>query len=83
VGLAGGQACAQRQQRLRPLQRLALRLLVDAQHDGIHGRREVKAYHTVDPCFGVGIGRELEGLRATTVHRLWRAHALQPHRTQP
>jgi hypothetical protein len=38
MGLPGGEAGSQRQQRLRATERLNLRLLVQAQHDGVRRR---------------------------------------------
>ncbi len=62
MGLAGGQARSQRQQRLGPIQRLDLRLLVHAQHHGVGRRIQVQTDHVVDLLLGARIGAELERL---------------------
>ena len=48
VGLARRQPGPQRQQRLRPAQRLDLGLLVDTQHHGIRRRIEIQPHHIVN-----------------------------------
>ena len=50
------------QQWLRVVQRLNLRLLVDAQHDGMLGRIQVEPHNVADLRSG-GVGRQLEGRR--------------------
>lgn len=76
VGAALGTARAQRQDRLRAVQRLDLGLQVHAQHDRMLGWMEVQADHVMDPGIEFGIGGELErldlpGLDAV-VARSWR-----------
>ena len=68
VGDAFRVAQPERQDRLRPFQRLDLGLLVDAQHHGVVGGIQVQpddVAHLVDEGW---IGRELEGLRAVRLH---------------
>ncbi len=57
-------AGAHGQQRLRPIERLDLRLLVDAQDDGVFGRVHVQADDVAHFLDQQRIGRELEGLAA-------------------
>src|SRR5256885_4955181 len=60
VGLAFGQAGAQRQNRLGTIERLNLALLVYAQHQRFVRRIEVQADHIAQLGDEVGIGTELE-----------------------
>jgi hypothetical protein len=62
MSLPGWKAWAERQNRLRPVQRLDLGLLVDTQDDGVGRWVHVEADHIVDLLFGVGIRGELERL---------------------
>lgn len=62
MSLTGRQTRSKRQERLRPVQRLDLGLLVDAQDDGVGRRVQVEAHHIVDLLFGSGIRAELERL---------------------
>ncbi len=51
VRLASRKIRAQRQQRLGSLERLDLRLLIDAEHDGMGRRMEIEADHVSDLLF--------------------------------
>src|SRR5437660_2311232 len=51
------------QHRLAAVQRLNLRLLIDAQHDGALGRGHVEADDVANLGNEIGVGRELEGLQ--------------------
>ena len=62
MGLARRQARSEWEDRLRPVQRLDLGRLIDAQHDGVGRRVQIQTDHVVDLVPGVGIGAELEGL---------------------
>src|SRR6185369_11444934 len=55
---------AHRQKRMRALEGLALALLVDAQHQGVLRRTQVKANDVAQLLDEERIGRELEGLAA-------------------
>ena len=75
VGLPLGDARAHRQDRLAPLQGLALGLLVDADHDGVLGRVQVEADDVADLGVELRVGGELEPLGAV---RLQAEPAPQP-----
>ena len=60
VGLAGGQARPQREQRLGATERLDLRFLVQTQYHGLRRRGQIQAHHIVHLLFRRGVGRELE-----------------------
>ena len=60
VGHRWAAAFLQRQARLGAVQRLNLRLLIHAQHDGMGGRANVKANHIVQFLRKGGIVRKLE-----------------------
>ena len=60
VRVAFDLARAHRQKRLGSLQRLNLRLLVDAQHHGMGGRTEIEPHDVADLFDEQRVGRELE-----------------------
>lgn len=60
MGAALGQSGSYREHRLGPFQRLDLRLLVHAQHDGVLGRVHVKPEDIGDLRVKLGIGGKLE-----------------------
>ena len=62
VRLARRQPRAQRQQGGRAAERLNLRLLIEAQHDGVGRRTQVQPHDVVDLVLGGRVGRKLEGL---------------------
>ena len=64
VAAPGGLAGAHRQHRLAAVERLDLRLLVDAQNDGLGRRRKIEPDHIADFGDEIGIGGELERLQA-------------------
>jgi hypothetical protein len=64
VGAALGLARAHRQQGLRPVKRLNLRLLIDAQHDGALRRIEIERDDVAHLLDQQRVRRELERLAA-------------------
>jgi len=68
AGILGGAAFdlsgAHGEHGLSAIEGLDLRLLVDRQHDGIGGGRQVEADHVTHFVDEVGIARKLEGFRA-------------------
>jgi len=72
-----------RQNGLRAVERLDLRLLIDAEHDSAGGRIEIQPHDVAHLLDQQRVGRELEGLRAVRLQAERAPHARDRHVTEP